>query len=788
MILTAGVLLCGILTGIAMTFSSPVETVRLNEICGHNKTVIYDTVGIYHDYVELYNPTQAKIDLEGYSLSDDKKELNKYIFGEISIEPGEYMFLWASSPNEEMFIENTAIYLGFSLRDGETVYLSDPAGKVIDKVKIPKTEQDTSYARNSVGEGWSVQHPTPGRENNKVLEERTEAGYVAPPVFSHSSGFYKDDFLLEITCEEGDDIYYTLDGTIPSLLSSKYEEPVCIKDASKRDNVYAGISEVSLVSDYIPEYKIDKANVIRAVAIDEDGNKSDEVIATYFIDFDKKKGYDNLIVLSIVTDPGNLFDYERGIYVTGKVYDSALKINPNVFVQPANYNREGKGWEREAHVEMFDKTGNMQCSQAVGMRIHGGYSTAYNQKSFNLYAKPEIDGKSTIFDGLFHQHESTMMLRNGGFYDWNLTKFADVLNQSLVEDRDVLIQSGAPCQLFLDGEYWGLYNIQEKVDGSFVSSHYGIDEENVVVLKNERVVSGEDEDYRLWQSLVDFAESNDLSREDGYAEISEMMDIQSFIDYYCFQIYVANCDSVANNLARWRTRDKSDQKYCDGRWRWILYDTDDSVGMPVNDRDYAQYYADTFTGGVWIQAPLEETILSSLMKNEEFRERFVVSFMDMANYNFDYQKNVKDMIEDFYQNYVAGAVASHQRFQNENYSEADYRRDVALVDEFYKNRYQYITAYLKKDLGLKGKLNHILLKQNESKGRVYLNTIELKEGEEFEGYYYSDYPVRLRAIPIRGYELEGWNVDGTVISDCEEMILDMENAHVVYPIWRATIK
>lgn len=783
MVLAGGTLAFGVLTGIVIARSGNAETIRLNEICGHNKTIIYDDVGAYNDYIELYNPTQKKIDLQGYSLSDDKNRLNRYVFGEISIEAGEYLLLWACSPAEEMYVEDNTDYLGFSLRDGETVYLSDPSGKVIDKAALPAVEQDFSFARNSVGRGWNIQQPTPGRANSIMVEEHVNRQVVAPPVFSHFSGFYEDGFNLEMTCEEGAAIYYTLDGTTPSSSSLRYDGPVLVGDASEKDNVYAGISEISLVSNYIPEHTVDKANVIRAVAVDADGNRSKEAIATYFINFDDKHEYDNIIILSMITDPCNLFDYECGIYVTGKVYDSAVQTNPNVYVQPANYNREGKGWERDAHIQMFDEAGNMRYSQSVGIRIHGGYSTAFNQKSFNLYAKPETDGNATVFDGLFDQHESTMMLRNGGFYDWNLTKFVDVLNQLLVADRDMLTQSATPCQLFLDGEYWGLYNIQEKVDASFVSSHYGVDETNVIVLKNEKVVSGEDEDYYLWQSLIDFAENNDLSEEEAYAAISGMMDIQSFIDYYCFQIYVANCDSIANNLGRWRTKEQSDEPYCDGKWRWILYDTDDSAGMPVNDSDNAQYYADTFTGGVWIRAPLEDPLLSALLKNEEFKEKFVVSFMDMANYNFDYEKNVKGRLEDFYEKYAAGTVASHRRFREEGYSEDTYRREVDLVDEFYKNRYRYIVSYMKRDLALKGRLNTFTLKQEKAGGKIYLNTLELEGGEGFEGAYYSDYPIRLRAVPTQGYELSGWNVDGTLIFGNEEIELDMGTDHVVCPIW-----
>ena len=765
------------------------ETVELSEVCSHNKAVIYDEIGMYNDYVELHNTTNTKIDLTGYALSDDKNELDKYVFEELTIDPDEFMILWACEPAEQDFIRDAAKYLGFSLKDGETVYLSDSKGKVIDRVTLPEMESDVSYARSFEGwDEWNVQQPTPGGGNKVIFGEDFEVASIASPVFLTPAGFYEDPFWLKITCEEGCNVYYTLDGTTPSITSLRYDDPIYIEDVSRNNNVYTNIANISLISNYIPEYTVDKANIIRAIAIDEEGHESNETIATYFVNFEEKYGFDNISVLSIITDPDNLFGYEHGIYVTGKVYDSISDMvdeSTNLFLTPTNYNREGKGWERAAHVEMFDQKGNIQYSQAIGIRIHGGWSTGHNQKSFNLYAHPDVDEKTTIFDGLFGQHESTMMLRTGGMRDWAMTKLRDVLNQFLVEDRDVLIQSAMPCQLFLDGEYWGFYNIQEKVDGSFVSSHYGVDEDNLIIIKNANMVSGEDKEYALWQSLIDFAENNDLSMEENYLVISEMMDMQSFIDYSCFEIYVANNDSIANNLARWRTREISEDNYCDGKWRWILYDTDDSTGMPYGGSlaDFAQYDVDTFTGGHWYQTPLEEPLFSALIQNEEFKKAFVISFMDMANYHFDYQTKVKGVIDDLYKKYVAGVVTSHRRFIDENYLEKDYLQEVSLIKKFYSNRYQYIVAHMKNALELEGELNDIILKQSEFGGRICINTLELERGESFKGSYYSDYPINLKAIPVQGYELVGWEIDGKVISGVEEIELDMESDHTVYPLW-----
>ena len=125
-------------------------------------------------------------------------------------------------------------------------------------------------------------------------------------------------------------------------------------------------------------------------------------------------------------------------------------------------------------MEVYNKDDQLEHEQLIEVGIHGGWSVAHNQKSFNLYAQPEKDGKEFLCEGLVSNKETTMMLRAGGYRDLFSTKFRDVLNHRLVEDRNIGILRAIPCQVFLNGEYWGLYNLQERIDGSYIEEHYGI--------------------------------------------------------------------------------------------------------------------------------------------------------------------------------------------------------------------------------------------------------------------------------------------------------------------------
>jgi len=144
-------------------------------------------------------------------------------------------------------------------------------------------------------------------------------------------------------------------------------------------------------------------------------------------------------------------------------------------------------------------------------------------------------------------------------------------------------------------------------------------------------------DDRYWHEFKYLCRENDLSVEENYKRVCNCIDIQSFIDYYSFEVYIANCDSIANNLAMWRSISVTDEPYRDGKWRYILYDTDDSVGMVggMTEPD-----VDSFVTGHWTRNLIGEKgfdLFIALLKNEGFKKQFVLSFMDMVNDTFDYQ-------------------------------------------------------------------------------------------------------------------------------------------------------
>ena len=781
--------------------------IHITEICTQNSVCAYDDNGNYGaDYIELYNSSNHTVNIEGFGLSDDKHDLYKFVFGDITIEPKGTIIVWNSIDEDNPsyyrgdYIPKDVHGLSFGLSAGETLILTDATGNTIEKIAIPNRIPEGKVYASTLKKpsAYTVSEPSPYKVAETVTKDEglTEDDKIEQPMFSLDGGWYTDPVEVVLSAPKGT-IYYTLDGSEPDENALIFSDPIHVADRSPEENIYAGIGNISLTNGYVPTFSIDKATVIKAIAV-VDGKKSPISSQTYFIGLDGYGGYDNVAVMEITINPDYLYDYYDGIYQIGYVYDRYISkydinlLDSSFHYDHTNYAKEGRGWERPAKIEFLDANHEKVFEQNIGVRIHGGWSTSYNQKSFNLYARSEYDGNDFFVHNFLNQRFNKIMLRTGGFRDSYATKMRDVFNQSLVEDRCIGIQRFEPCNVFINGEYWGLYNLQETIGTSYVSAYYGVAEDNVLIMKNNET-NTIPEDAILYNEIVDFAANNDLTIEENYIFIEERIDMQSYIDYFCFEIYIGNCDSVANNYARWRSLNIGDGEYEDGRWRWLLYDTDDSAGMHGG---LSSAETDSFTSGHFTTNPLGENgdiLFSALMQNQEFKKRFVLTFMDMANYNFAYSRITKELSE-LADAYRDADIKSQTRFRGGwsitgysndiyagEYTDDVFDHDVAVIDEYYKNRYNHIITYMKRDLELNGELAPITLRSNLPDAAVFdINTLHLYEFDgEWSGKYYTDYPITLRCEVREGYNFVGWESEGKLLSADEQLVLDIDEKGII---------
>ncbi len=529
-------------------------------------------------------------------------------------------------------------------------------------------------------------------DGEPIMETRGEV------FFSAESGFYEEPFELEITVNSGT-IYYTLDGTIPDKNSLKYEGPVLIDDATNQDNRYSMRTDVStgfdreeiekISSDYpgyqIPDYKIDKATIIRAVSCDELGNYSDVKTATYFVGFSEKTGYDGMKVLSVVTDPSNLFDYENGIYVTGKSYDEYVdkyRGSGEYYWREefwgfwsANYRNRGMKWERKAECQFFDEDGDLVLSQECGIRIHGGVSRGYNPKSLNIYARKEYDGNKVIQADLFGTgyEASAVTLFQGG--NDVRTKAKDYIVSGAVKDFHVSTMNYEPYVLFLNGEYWGIYWLNEKYNADYFEYYYDVDADNVIMIKSGALEEGEEEDFRYYSQMYEFCSQSDVTKAENYERVCELIDIESYIDYYAIMLYIGrNGDWPWLNYGLWRTEKTESGPYGDGRWRWIIFDLNSpGFSVDLDSINYAMEYDEMFR---------------NMMTNDTFRLELLSRMEELADTVLEAEEMQEALLE--YQEFIEEPMRKHdKRFFGDD-SLACFYEEMEELKTFFAERKRYL--------------------------------------------------------------------------------------------------
>lgn len=583
--------------------------------------------------------------------------------------------------------------------------------------------------------------------------------------FSRESGFYEEPFELEIYAPPGTEIFYTLDGSDPDENAIKYVNPIKISDATENENVYSMRTDVSaefLPDDIalysvnepdphyaVPDYNVDKCTVVKSIYRDAEGNFSEIKTGNYFIDYETKTGYQNLNIISIVTDPSNLFDYEKGIYVLGQKYDERETASEVWIWLPANYQKRGIWWERTANIQFFDFDGNLILDKTGGIRIQGQGSRAKLPKSMNIFAREEYDGEGRFYTDLFHTgYMPDAVTLSAGGNDYK-TKLRDAVMAGLVEGRNFTTMNYIPYAMFLNGEYWGNYWLTEKYDDAYLGYYYGVEKNNVIMVKAGLLAEGEDADLELYEEMIDYVTNTDLSDDINYEYACKLIDIQSYIDYYAAEIYIARCgDWPVTNEGLWRVRETDGTEYGDGKWRWMLYDVN---GFALSS-EYTD--ADTLSNTIY-----RSEIFSNFCRNDDFKRQFTITFMDLVNTSFTKQ-NVDSIMSEYIDQMAESTQVSHKRFfgstDNRLFSEG-----VADIRDFLDNRKPYIVQYLKNVFRLEGTLAPIELEISDiSSGKVILNTIEpaFNDDGKWHGEYYTDFPVTLTAAANDGYRFVRWEI------------------------------
>lgn len=782
----AGILCLGFLMQSAgiLPVSAETRDISINEVCSKN-TVYAAPDGNFYDWIELYNSGSSAVSLAGWGLTDDTAEPMKYTFPDgVSIEAGSRLVVFCDKTAGKT--DPNVVSFGLS-GTGETLTLTSADKTFSTTVTFGAISADTSYGQYPDGSGeYFNMTGTPGKEN--AAPEGSAA--VKLPVFSQDSGFYDAGTTVSIDVPAGTTVYYTTDGSDPTTSSQKYAEPFTLSDVSSNPNKLSAETQISTSGYTPPSQPVDKANIIRAIAVDAQGRESECVTRTYFVGKTNSGYYPNMKVVSLVTDPENLFNYDTGIYVLGKHYDEDNGSSggdepgfPGIpgwggggwgggfgFQMPwemeANYTQKGKEWERQAVMTVFDK-GDKVVDQTVGIRIKGAATRHNAQKSFNIYAREEYGLSELAFDffdgtcvkaknGKAIKKFENISLRNGG-NDNGYAFFRDSINQKLTEDRSFAHQAMSECIVFIDGEFWGIYQITEKLNDTYISDHYGVAKADVAMVKSGDLEEGTDADLADWNALMEGIANGSVT----YKQACEKLDMQGFMDYFAAQIYWSNDDWPQKNYAAWRSNTvDAENPYADGKWRMILFDTESGLGLYGSDTKSVN--SNPFNRIA--QNNDEENGLgkafTKLMKDDEFRLAFARTMMDLENYNFDPDR-AEEVISYYKETYREQLSDTLTRFGSRNQIDNEYR----TISEFYQRRANSLNGSLKNAAGLTTELHTITVENDKTGGEISLNTLQLGTVDKWSGKYHSDYDVTVTASPVPGRSFSHWEIDGAELTD-----------------------
>ncbi len=488
--------------------------------------------------------------------------------------------------------------------------------------------------------------------------------------------------------------------------------------------------------------------MVRAIAIHTGYLPGKVATATYFIDADS-----DLPVVSLSTNPAYLFDPEIGIYHDNNIWND---------------------WERPIHVEFYDTDDTIGFAIDAGVKIYGGWTRTLPQKSLAIFAREdygynEIDYQ--IFPDLPFTTYESFVLRNSG-NDWMNTMFRDGLMTGLVAEDGIDIPAFRPSVVYINGEYWGIYNIREKISDRYIEQHHNVSHDSLDLLE----MSGWpiDGDAAHYDNMIAFIQNNSLSVPANYEYVKTQMDIENFITYEVAQIFICNTDWPGNNIKFWRP------KTLGGKWRWIMYDTDFGFGLVYDYTHNTLAFATEPNGPDWPNPPWSTFLLRSLLTNYNFRVDFINRYADLLNSSF----RVDRMIEQINQKKAAIINEMPEQINRWGGNMWDWLTNIQVLRNFAYERKNYAQSHVIQYFGLPEYSQVDLNVEPASAGRINISTLTLSDFP-WSGEYFNGVPVKIKAIPDPGFKFIGWQ--GNIVSDSADITVIFSNYTELTAVFEAYI-
>lgn len=669
-------------------------SILINEMMVRNASAIINEDYNFEGWVELYNSGAENVDISRCFFSDSEKNPTRWQSkANTNIGPGQFATFYF----DELDKGNHA---NFKLdSDGGVLLLTDENGNLLDKITYPKTFRNTSYGRTEDG-GSTFGHlltPTMGSSNaeSAVSKVQTKA-----PAFSQTGGFYNGNQSVSISAPNpAATIYFTTDGSEPKATNQRYNSPV----------------------------NINTTTVLRAIAVVDGEISSDITTSTYFVGNNIPT---SIKVVSLATDRDYLYGDQLGALVTGR-NGSTVPSNCGSMERTANYMND---WDRPCNIEIFDEGKVQRISQEVKVGAFGACSRTKPIKSIKVKAN-KVYGTNKVDYPIFNEKPNlkwkSFVLRNSG-NDFGRMLFRDGYLQMLAaSNMDIDHQAYEPAVVFVNGEYYAMMGIRERTNKDFIYSNFGLSEGEFCI--EEKSTAAEQCDS--YQEVIDIAKNPNAS----FDAVNAIIDVEEMLNYFTTEIYYCNEDWSEGNIKAWKRTE-------DGKWRWILYDTDYSTSL----------YGDYLTTNGFVYAA-KCKFFPLLKNNPEIQKRLINKFTLHAGTTFDEEHTsavMDSMINlvqdeaDYFFNFLTA------KKQNEASS---WRDECEKVRNFITARPDFLFKHVSDSLRI-GEPAPLRICSERDGAYYNLNGLDLIRKGDFRSQYFKGQPLGVEAIAPDGYRFKEWEI------------------------------
>jgi hypothetical protein len=683
------------------------------------------------DFRSILNEGENILNIQAHNISANSSDFTLIPFlsaiftnsSNLGITPPQILRL---SSNENNLHTNFKI-----ASDSETITLTNASEKIIDQIVVTNLPANASLGRSaSSGNLVTYIQTTPGAEN----ATNSFVGAVqSNVVFSEEKSLIDGPIALQLSGNKtGEIIRYETGGKEPTEGSNIYTGPIQI-------NSNTVVRAKIFLSNHLPSKVFTKSYILNS------NHKID------------------LVLLS--TDPDSFFDQNTGIYVFGP--NGSYQTDIPYF--GANF---WEDWERPVHLSFYEKDADAFAEFNAGVKIFGGWSRGQNgQKSMSLFARRQYgDSKfqHSLFDELPYDHFESLVLRNSG-QDWMRSSMKDITLTSLMRGSGLDFQEHSPVATYINGSYWGMYNLREKINEHMLASKHNIDADDITLLTNNAdEIEGSNDEYR---ALINYISSTNLSIDTNFEYVAEQIDLEEYALYQAANIFIGNTDWPGNNIKFW--------KHPEGKWRWIMYDTDFGFGPFWNTENYEQdtlEFALDPNGPGWPNPSWSTLLFRKLITNIGFRNRFINRYADELNTRF-LSENVNAHIDQIYQSIAPEINAHYNRWKtdpsltqsNVNIENTDgwVNYYVNVMRNFANNRPSIAKEHLQSKFNLPGIHGLTISNPTQSQGFVEINDNLKIQTSNWSGDYFETVPVALKAVAAPGYSFSHWSGD---VSSTEESI------------------